>query len=292
MSFIINSYRFAAPAYQFILDDYSDNGVAGYSLRKLKSTYTGFACRVRRTSDNALADVNFDADNRVSGTSTVTGSGIIAGTTLSSWLGSNNGTINILYAQTGSQNFNASATAAEPLIWNAGTLVEVNGRTAMYFDGGDQLNTAARVSNFSSSMYIEVMQPISTNTSASLQGNFNTNSQYLGFWQSGSTLINIKSSAGTPSFFKNNSSSFAGTTRDNLYNYLTITNGSLQIISVTGWNSSATLGWARSAKGALGAQQAPFYNGYLSEMLFWSTASSDSIRSSIVTDINNYYGAY
>jgi hypothetical protein len=43
-----------------------------YSLRKLSSTYTGFAVKVRRISDNAEANIAFDGTGTISGTSVAT----------------------------------------------------------------------------------------------------------------------------------------------------------------------------------------------------------------------------
>lgn len=44
-----------------LLDDYT-NATVGYSLRKLRADYTGYAIRVIRDSDNAYLDVGFDND--------------------------------------------------------------------------------------------------------------------------------------------------------------------------------------------------------------------------------------
>jgi hypothetical protein len=53
------------------------NAKAGYSLRKVKKTYSGNAVRIRRSSDDAEVNVAFDSDSKVSSSSsisTVTGS--------------------------------------------------------------------------------------------------------------------------------------------------------------------------------------------------------------------------
>ena len=53
-----------------ILDLFGTDILAAYSLRKLSSTYSGDAVRVRRTSDNAEQDIGFDgSDNLVQTTS-------------------------------------------------------------------------------------------------------------------------------------------------------------------------------------------------------------------------------
>jgi hypothetical protein len=50
------------PASPLILDTYPNAAVA-YSLRKLRTAYTGAAIRVRRSSDNAEQDINFVSGN-------------------------------------------------------------------------------------------------------------------------------------------------------------------------------------------------------------------------------------
>ncbi len=49
----------AAYTYSYVLDDYGDDAYIAWSLRKLRSSYTGSAIRVRRTSDDAELDIGF-----------------------------------------------------------------------------------------------------------------------------------------------------------------------------------------------------------------------------------------
>ena len=49
----------------------NDNNLI-YSVRKVVPTYTGYACRIRRSSDSAEADVSFDSSNKISADSVVT----------------------------------------------------------------------------------------------------------------------------------------------------------------------------------------------------------------------------
>lgn len=56
----------------YVLDETTQSPSFAYSLRKLRSSYLGFAVRVRRSSDNAEANVSFDANDVVSANSSVT----------------------------------------------------------------------------------------------------------------------------------------------------------------------------------------------------------------------------
>lgn len=60
MSFIINPYVFGGGT--LLLDLYPSAAVA-YSLRKLRTAYTGSAIRIRRSSDNTEQDIGFIGEN-------------------------------------------------------------------------------------------------------------------------------------------------------------------------------------------------------------------------------------
>ena len=47
-----------------LLDSYS-GAAAAYSLRKLRSSYTGNAIKVRRSSDNAEMNIGFNSDGEI-----------------------------------------------------------------------------------------------------------------------------------------------------------------------------------------------------------------------------------
>tara|TARA_B100000424_G_C22933040_1_gene496314 strand:- start:893 stop:2356 length:1464 start_codon:yes stop_codon:yes gene_type:complete len=49
----------------------NDNNLV-YSVRKVVPTYTGYACRIRRSSDDAEADISFDSSNKISLSSVAT----------------------------------------------------------------------------------------------------------------------------------------------------------------------------------------------------------------------------
>lgn len=71
-----NDYAQILPANRYfsnyILDSESTNSSFAYSLRKLRVGYLGFAVKIRRSADNAEANVQFDDLDRVSNSSIVT----------------------------------------------------------------------------------------------------------------------------------------------------------------------------------------------------------------------------
>jgi len=103
-----------------LLNTYSGSAVA-FSLRRLNSSYSGNAIRVRRSNDNAEQDIGF-VNNQLDTAS------------LSSFVSSNSAFITRWYDQSGNNVTASQATAAnQPRIVNAGTIDSQGGKPSMYF---------------------------------------------------------------------------------------------------------------------------------------------------------------
>ena len=100
-----------------------------YSLRKLRSAYTGNAIRVRRSSDNAEQDFGFV--NNVLDTAS-----------LLTFVGGNNGFVTTWYDQSGNgRNLVQSSGINQPKIVSSGALETVNSKPIITFDASnDSLN--------------------------------------------------------------------------------------------------------------------------------------------------------
>jgi hypothetical protein len=106
-----------------LLDTYSGAAVA-FSLRKLNSSYSGNAIRVRRSNDNAEQDIGF-VNNQLDTAS------------LSSFVSSNSAFITRWYDQSGNNVTASQATAGnQPRIVNAGTIDSQGGKPSMWFVPG------------------------------------------------------------------------------------------------------------------------------------------------------------
>ncbi len=118
----------------FVLDGITTAGA--FSVRRLRTAYTGSAIRVRRSSDNVELDIGF------------TGAGDLDTTALLAHTGANSGFITTWYDQSGnSRNVTQATNASQPLIVNAGVVNLINSRPYMAFDGTAQhlLRTSAFV---------------------------------------------------------------------------------------------------------------------------------------------------
>ena len=102
------------------INDIVHNASLVYSLRKLKTSYSGPAIRVRRSSDNTEQDISFDA------------SGNLNQTSLLSFVGSNNGFVTTWYDQSGSGiNLTQSTASRQPQIVAAGVVIVQNSKPAL-----------------------------------------------------------------------------------------------------------------------------------------------------------------
>jgi SPP1 family predicted phage head-tail adaptor len=105
-----------------LLDLYPDAAVA-YSLRKLRTAYTGSAVRVRRSSDNTEQDIGFVAEE-------------LDTVSLLAFCGIGNGFVTTWYDQSGNAN-NATQTtqASQPQIVSSGVIIISNGEPTIDFNG-------------------------------------------------------------------------------------------------------------------------------------------------------------
>jgi hypothetical protein len=140
-----------APSASLLLDLYP-SAAAAYSLRKLRTAYSGSAIRVRRSSDNTEQDIGFV-------------SGQLDTVSLLAFCGSGNGFVTTWYDQSGSARDATQTTqASQPQIVSSGVVELENGNPAI-------LNTATKgfktsVINFSSfnNLSFFTIQKTQTNT--------------------------------------------------------------------------------------------------------------------------------
>jgi hypothetical protein len=131
---------------RLILDQVGVTPSFAFSTRKLREGYTGFALRIRRSTDNAQADVAFDTNNVVSDNSTLTvavaGGGLDIGNTLTlaSFRSGSTLFVTIWYDQ-GSNGYNGtqSTTSRQP-VFSLGVAGSTNQYTSLVFTGTSKHN--------------------------------------------------------------------------------------------------------------------------------------------------------
>jgi hypothetical protein len=131
------SRTFVAPATDTLLLD-SFPAIVGYSLRKLRTNYSGNCIRVRRSNDNTEQNIGF-VNNYLDTAS------------MKTFVGANNGFVTTWYSQGDSAfNFSQGNAARQPRIINSGTIDKIHGKISMaFFQNGSNLSVPSSTSSFS-----------------------------------------------------------------------------------------------------------------------------------------------
>jgi hypothetical protein len=106
-----------------LLLDLYPSAAAAYSVRKLRTLYTGNAIRVRRSSDNTESNIGFTA------------LGNLDESALTTFCSGTNGFVTTWYDQSGNGlNVTQSSATKQPQIVNAGAVILQNSKPALKFD--------------------------------------------------------------------------------------------------------------------------------------------------------------
>lgn len=126
-----------------LLDAYS-GATAAYSLRKLNTSYTGYAIRVRRSSDNASQDIGFVGGN-------------LDTTSLLSFVGANSGYVSIWYDQNGSYNLIQNTLSNQPSIVLSGVLNTQNSKPLLITDfNSHMINATLPINGTTNSIFATI----------------------------------------------------------------------------------------------------------------------------------------
>jgi hypothetical protein len=128
--------------YVGLLDTYP-NAAAAYSVRLLKSDYTGNAIRVRRSSDNAEQNIGFSGAN-------------LDTSALTTFCSGTDGFVTTWYDQSGNSiNLIQTTAANQPQIVSSGSVLLVNTKPCIRFDGiDDKLTQALLFSSVSTQFFV------------------------------------------------------------------------------------------------------------------------------------------
>jgi len=272
-----------------------------YGLRKLSSTYNGPAMQIRRSSDGEVRDVYFDGTGVLSLSSqvSVANGGDATATTLSSWIGSNSGTVAIWYDQSGKwKNASQSTAANQPTVINAGAINTQNGKPAIFLNGTSSYLTESTTS---------VSNPYSMNTVAARTAsnggyqrliNLSSTSDDFGFM--GASVGNYATFAGNGSSWNDTNADAPATAIGTSSSIMTMTvstgaGGLLPYINGAG--ETAKNGTAGTSTGFLiGAPYgaaltlSQLWTGYISDFEIFPSSLNYSNRSTLECNQSSYYG--
>jgi len=255
-------------SYAFLLDTYT-SAAAAYSLRKLRSAYTGSAIRVRRSSDNTEQDVGFSSAFGLDTSS------------LTSFCGSGNGFVTTWYDQSGNgKNATQTTGLSQPQIVSSGVIVRTSGNILAIDCNGKQMsNTQTNTLTQATFNAQEVSSTGSDNVFSLPFGTINT-SGYFSVASNGSTSLPYQN-VGTPIYFVNNNSITA--TRDSVFDNTATNNETL--LSVIGGGSPTSNRFLQYVSPGLNGNYKVF------EVVIYNSDQSSN-RTGIETNINDFYSIY
>ncbi len=269
------------PKPQDKLLDKFPNAAAAYGLRLLRSAYLGPAIKVRRDSDNATKDIGFSGEN-------------LDTATLLAFAGSQTVTVDTWYDQAGGVNdASQSGTSNQPTIVNAGTLVTVNGKPALDFDGSDDkfsLNHSDLYGQARFDAYFHI-QSDDTQYLMFSQSTSAGNHSFAILDGSDSTALSSGYNYTTTDMYVNgvNMNFVSGTTtRDDLHTAF-ITNGAKHSTGAIIVHEGAQTGNWSNFKVSAYASYA--FDGKMTEMVLYNTDQSAN-RENIEKDMALHSGAY
>ena len=259
------------------------NARGAYSLRLIRSAYTGSAIRVRRTPSNSEQDIGFNA------------TGELDTAALTSFVGTGSGFVTTWYDQSGVGFNPTQATAADqPSIVTTGSVNLVNNKPAVYFQDSSDILTFT-TSSFTSASFSQL---------AVFQFQFRSGTLARPIVAYGNTgVANISGLTGQNNF----RAIYSGAPANNSDDGALTLNQEAWLSAVT---SSATKLYVNGASVNLTASGSstrlvnqnlitlggdtngsPMYPGYIQEAVTWFSYQ-DANATGIASNVNSYYGIY
>jgi len=256
--------------YVGLLDSYP-GAAAAYSVRLLKSDYTGNAIRVRRSSDNAEQNIGFD------------GSGNLDTTALTSFCGSGNGFVTTWYDQSGNGKNALNTTAAnQPQIVSAGSIITQNSKPILKFNA-QFLSLSTAIIPASSWSLFGVGKKNGDGNLSYFGGTSGLNSALVGFFDNNIYLLGnsnyISTSDNPSSNYRINSGFVISGVASSIYRNNTLL------------STSSTSGAPNQEFLYIGKYGSSTENSSMSEVILYQS-NQLSNNSGINTNINTYYAIY
>ena len=259
-----------------LLDSYS-NAAAAYSVRKLSSAYSGSAIRVRRSSDNAEQNIEFNGEN-------------LDTTSLTTFCSGTNGFVTTWYDQSGNgRNATQTTAANQPQIVSSGNVILENTKPTISFLSGLSGLDFSNFSGSSVTMFMIVKaknDPALTDADSgfvSFGGGATNHYPYRDGVIYDDSFSNSRKTVGNPTttlaqlnLYNVLSKSAEWTARLNTTQIFTTSSNTVQI------NTNPKIGSKNTGAGM---------NNFISELIIYPSDQSSN-RTGIETNINTYYAIY
>jgi hypothetical protein len=268
------------------LDNIDDSWA--YSLRKIRTNYSGNAIRVRRASDNTETNIGFD------------GNGDLDLITLGSFCSGTNGFVTTFYDQgTNGLNMTQTTTSAQPKIYDSSSgVITNNSKPALYFNGSAY---TMKIANLPLSAWFSFYHVGKYSTDFFFEHGPNAGSSD-GFWLYGSTeqVVQLRRSGAAELFDRNTPGNWTGTNTTMFFLLFNDQNNGGQgriwknFVQLTLDKNSTTSAISDTAVTAdmniLSRNQSSLFGtGYLHEIVFFDN-DREGDRISLTNNVLTYYG--
>lgn len=247
---------------------------AAYSLRALNGSYQGPLVRVRRSSDNKEANI-YALYN-----------GQLDVNAIQTFCSGTDGFVTTWYDQSGNGNNATQSTAAnQPQIVSSGSVINVNSKPSLQFDGSNDFLTLSNISTNITYSGFQVVKRNSTSTMSVTLAGSSVNDSYL-LWNFSDNNAYFRSSQGYITQSLN-------TTTQQLFTSININSGNMSMYN----NASLLLSNTPTSlpgtdvMNAIGRRDANYGEGNTQEIIVYSSNQSSN-RIGIESNINSYYGIY
>jgi hypothetical protein len=253
-----------------------------YSLRKLRTAYSGNAILVRRSSDNTTSGIGFLP------------SGHLDTSSLKTFVGANDGFVRIWYDQSGN-GINAEQTTTnseQPKIVSSGTIERIGGMPAMIFVPASSTNLrfTSITSNSDWSCYM-VQKRRATSVRGPMFSRAGGTSGGPLFAQWNDNNFYIQRVSTVPSgFYRGAADATATFSLLEAYNISSVISGYKNATAYT-LGTQLTFVATEDYFNALGKYGSGFSDGHFLEVVFYASDKS-SDRTGIESNINTYYTIY
>lgn len=275
-------------AFEGPLDDYT-TPFRAYSLRRLLTSYTGPAIRVRRTTDSAEQDINFTA------------MGVLDTSALASFADTGSAYVTTWYDQSGNErHLTQTTTAAQPRIVNSGVVDTSGGLPSVVFDGTDDHLKSSEVGLFAAgaASMAAVMSGSSAAAAVFVSEHQAGGNGYYRLLRSSSANWNVQATndAGTSMWASTVSGSnvFDGNRHQLFYvdassAISTWKDGTQAHNAIAATRTGSTVPTIFSVGATGGTTPGGFVTGRLQEAVFWTSSLAGS-RTAISADQKSYWG--
>lgn len=270
-----------------LLDSLSGTPKVAYSLRKLRSAYSGNAIKIRRSSDNTTTDIGFD------------GSGNLDTSAITSFVGANNAFVDTWYDQSGNgYNATQSTQGAQPRIVSSGTIDTLNSMPTLVFITANSTYMRATPSAWSGTSAAAIaVGSQTTSTSAAgrlISTSVGTNNDHD---NTDACIFMCRLTTSSLNLFRNSSNRSTKTLTASqgftAYSELDGTNATVYVDNSAGTTTAITGTYTNVSQVNIGASNqgaSDYWDGAIAEVVLFTTNLSSGDRGTAYTNQKTYWG--